>query len=463
MNVRQRVAIGVVIMFVATSSVVQAAESKSLTHAPKRLVLCLDGTWNSGFEQHQRRDGHTVLKPTNPLKLCRGVLPFDASDGRLQVVYYDLGVGALAEYPGTSNRLLRFSDRTLGGAWGAGFEGNVEDALNFLALNFEAGDEVFVFGFSRGAATARAVTEFLQWNGGLPEKEDAYYVPQLFRAYVMAHGAASAQAAELRTINEELQADKRDPINPMRPVTVKYLGVWDTVMALGSRFQSVHDRTSTAGRSFYAGSVPAKCVAHARQALAVDERRYDFRPEIWNNHEPGQTMEQRWFAGVHSNVGGSYGNDGLANLPFHWILNGAIAQGLKVNETFVKHYKPFFGDTIYDSYSTFYRLLDRVRFRTGAGKRRIIDVPLAANADLDASVIRRMQMDPSKLEPSENGKPTPAYRPENVIAFLASKQDLDAYLNSLGITKPLPEDVKRSIDDLRRKGSPASTQPSGGN
>jgi uncharacterized protein (DUF2235 family) len=438
-------------MLMSGGSSLLADQSSPATHLPRRLVLCLDGTWNSGYEQHQRRDGHTVLKPTNPLKLCRAVVPFDESTGRMQITYYDLGVGALAEYPGTSNHLLRISDRTLGGAWGAGFEGNVEDALNFLVLNFEPGDDVFVFGFSRGAAQARAVTEFLQWNHGLPEKEDAYYVPQLFRAYVTSHGAAGAQEKELAVINSERKALKRDPIKEIRPVTVKYLGVWDTVMALGSRFESVHNSTSTAGRSFYAGAVPAKCVEHARQAIAVDERRYDFRPEIWSNHAPDQTMEQRWFAGVHSNVGGSYGNDGLANIPFQWILKGAMEQGLSINEEFVKHYKPFPGDTIYDSYKTFYRVLDGLRFRTGAGKRRLIDVPPEANADLDRSVIVRMQMDIGDLRPAEDRTPAQAYRPENVIAFLASKQDLDGYLKNLGITKPLPDDVKRRIDDLRRK------------
>jgi uncharacterized protein (DUF2235 family) len=70
--------------------------------------------------------------------------------------YYDIGVGSLAQYPGTANRLLYLADKALGGAWGAGFEGNIEDALNFLVLNHREGDEVFIFGFSRGAATALA-------------------------------------------------------------------------------------------------------------------------------------------------------------------------------------------------------------------------------------------------------------------------------------------------------------------
>src|SRR5260370_5868198 len=174
----------------------------------RRLVICLDGTWNSSFSEHMRRDQHgehTVLKPTNTLKTCRAVLPL-AGDGRMQISYYDIGVGALAEYPGTANELLYKFDRLLGGAWAAGFEGNVEDALHFLAVNFQLDDEVFVFGFSRGAAEARAVTQFLDWNGGLPQKKDAYYLPILFRAYVASHGRDNKDAPPPRT-NEQPEPD----------------------------------------------------------------------------------------------------------------------------------------------------------------------------------------------------------------------------------------------------------------
>ena len=85
---------------------------------PDRLILCLDGTWNSTFRTVERDDGTTVLKPSNPLKLARAVLPIDDSRNR-QITYYDSGVGALGLYPGLSNRLLNFADNKLGGAWGA--------------------------------------------------------------------------------------------------------------------------------------------------------------------------------------------------------------------------------------------------------------------------------------------------------------------------------------------------------
>jgi uncharacterized protein (DUF2235 family) len=418
--------------------------------SPKRIVLCLDGTWNSGFEEHRRRDGHTVLKPTNPLKICRAVPPLDPS-GRVQLAYYDIGVGALAEYPGTSNRMLRFLDRFLGGAWGAGFEGNVEDSLNFLVLNYEPGDEVFIFGFSRGAAQARAVAHFLDWSGGLPPKDDAYYLPLLFRRYVILHGGGSIEK-EIAKINEDRSRESRPrpPINPFRPVPIKYLGVWDTVMALGSRFESIHDRTSTAARSFYVQPMPPAGVEHARQALAVDEQRFDFRPEIWAEQRPGRRMEQRWFPGAHSNVGGAYGNDGLANIALHWVKEGAVEQGLVVDDGFLKPYRPFFGDTLYDSYKPMYRLLDRIRFRAKRGQRRL-DLPAAANATVDRSVIQRLLSGPGTLAKNEDGTNAKLYRPRNVIDLLALQPDLDGYVSSLGITQPIPGDVRELVEKARSR------------
>src|SRR5262245_13662500 len=178
---------------------------------PRRLVVCLDGTWNSTYDETERDDGHKVLKPSNVLKLCRAVNPRSSQDQRTQIAYYDIGVGSLAEFPGTSNHLLQRTDKILGGGWGAGFEGNIEDALEFIVLNYEDGDGLFLFGFSRGAATARGVTRFIDWAGGLPRKTDAYYLPRLFREFVLGHGERPA-AETLAAINRE-----RSQESPPRP------------------------------------------------------------------------------------------------------------------------------------------------------------------------------------------------------------------------------------------------------
>lgn len=439
---------------IALATIMTAGETTAQVQAEpvsRRLVLCLDGTWNSAYDKSKRDDGTKVLKPTNTLKVCRAVLPTDAS-GREQIAYYDIGVGSLAEYPGQSNRLLYFFDRVLGGAWGAGFEGNVEDALHFLVLNHQEGDEVFLFGFSRGAATAQAVTRFLDWAGGLPQKEDAYFLPQLFRAYVVAHGAVEQRAPALRQIEESLKRDKRKPLRPFQHVNVKYLGVWDTVMALGSRFQAKGQSTSSRTRSFHAGKAPAACVHHARQALAVDEARLDFRPEIWTEHLPDQNLQQRWFAGVHSNIGGGYVNDGLANIALHWVVEGAMQEGLQTDKEFLAHYRRYPLDSLYSSSSLLYRMLDALRFRTGAGKRRLVGTSASANLTLDASVVKRLRVTPDRLEKGST-RTTKAYRPENVLLFLACQPDLDAYLLSIGLDdlheNPLPDDVRRRIEELR--------------
>lgn len=426
---------------------------------PRRLVLCLDGTWNSTYVQKQRGDGHRVLKPSNVLKLCRSVLPFDAASGREQVTYYDAGVGSMSEFPGTSNSLLQSADKLLGGAFGAGFESNIEEALTFLVHNLQPGDELFVFGFSRGAAEAQGLTRFLDWAGGLPAKGDAYYLPRFFRDYLAGRGAVAATEVR-RAIDAERAAEPRpkEPLAAFQPVDVAFLGLWDTVMALGSRFRAAGASTSTASRSFHVGARPAVCVRHARQALAIDEARYDFRPEVWTGAHPAQTLAQRWFAGVHSNVGGGYVDDGLANLAFHWLLDEAAAQGLAVSDEFAGVYHGYAQDRLYRSESWFYRLLDGMRLRFGRGRRSLLQWPEAANLTLAVSVIHRIQADPAERKP--NGELRfpdlrQAYRPENVLRFLACQGDLDAYLAGLGLADPgervLPADVLARLEVLRKE------------
>ncbi|HEX3129927.1 MAG TPA: DUF2235 domain-containing protein [Thermoanaerobaculia bacterium] len=417
---------------------------------PRRLVLCLDGTWNSTYTWGKRSNAPGVLKPSNVLKLCRAVEPRSA-DGREQIAYYDIGVGALAKYPGTANRLLHLADKVLGGGWAAGFEANIEDALHFLTLNHQPGDEVFIFGFSRGAATARALTRFLAWAGGLPRKSDAYYLPLLFRAYIDSKGTRPC-AEVLGGINDLRKSQKRPPLEPFQTINVEYLGVWDTVMALGARFKATGAGTSTASKTFHLDSQPAPCVKHARQALAIDEMRYDFRPEIWTGHEPHQVLEQRWFAGVHSNVGGGYVNDGLANVAFRWILRGAETHGLKMDDRFVGHYRGFPQDRLYRSENIVYRALDALRWRFGRGKRKLADPqrPAGANLSLSPSVIHRIAADPEKFQETMDGKP---YRPENVLLFLASQPDLNQYLAQIEpdpVKRQLPAEVLARIDQLRK-------------
>ena len=278
----------------APSPVEAKRRGKPVSHASKRIAICLDGTWNNTFTKVKRDDGTEVLKPSNTLKMSRSILPHDAN-GVSQVTYYDSGVGALGTYAGLSNRIVGFVDSKMGGAFGAGFEANIEHAVTFLVDNYVPGDQVYVFGFSRGASEARGFTNFISWLGGIPTKEDAYFVPLFFRKYLDTGGEADPKSV----VTEGKRSRTRKPIVP---VEIELLGVWDTVMALGSRFRS-GESTSVKERSFHTQDRPPACVKHARHALAVDEARYDFRPEIWTGIHEGQTIEQRWFPGVHSERG----------------------------------------------------------------------------------------------------------------------------------------------------------------
>lgn len=384
----------------------------------KRLVLCLDGTWQNTYKPKKRDDGSKVLKPSNVLKMSRSVKAHDEESGCEQVTFYDPGVGALVQYPGLSNKILTFVDSKLGGAWGAGFESNVEEAFRFLVHNYSEGDQVFLFGFSRGAAEARALTRFIDWLGGIPTKLDAYFSPLFLRHYIVTRG--KGDPAEVVT------ASGKRPSNPLTQINIELLGVWDTVMALGSRF-GASKGTSEISRSFHVGPRPAACVNHARQALAIDEKRYDFRPEVWRESGQDQSLEQRWFAGCHANVGGGYVHDGVANVPFRWLLDEARKFGLNADKDYFKHYNPYLQDRLYDSMSNFYKVLEAVRFKRNKGKRGLLGYPSSANLSVDSSAIKRMcsqKKDHERLEP---------YRPENLIIFLAAQPDLDEYLEKIGI------------------------------
>lgn len=409
--------------------------------AKRRLVLCLDGTWNSTFDKTRTHEGTFVLKPTNVLKLCRSVRSV-ARDGVSQLIFYVTGVGSVPRYPGAANAIYSTTDRYLGGIWGAGFESNVEAALDFLNMNYRDGDEVYIFGFSRGAATARGVTQFLGWARGLPTREDAYYLPLLFRHFIEVRGTGGPDAW-IAQVNAERSAEStsRKPLQTFNNIPVTYLGVWDTVMALGSRFEATGVKNATVSQSFYVDEQPAEPVAVARQALAIDERRFDFRPEIWSRARPGQDMVQRWFPGVHSNVGGGYRHDGLANGALRWLVAGAVDEGLDINEAFLANYRPYPQDKLYDSYSLGMGVMDAVRFRLGDGVRTLSGRPASANLSVDRSAVVRLLSDPKAMNksgeprfPRMDGK---AYRPENLLEFLACSPEA-------------AEQVQRGGDDVQR-------------
>ena len=297
-----------------------------------RFVVCLDGTWNNASREIERKDGSLVYRPTNVLKIARATMRHD-SENNPQITYYNAGVGGMNRAPDTGARIVRWVDNTVGGGWGAGFEVNIEEAYTFLANNYTKGDEIFIFGFSRGAAQARSLCALIEWFGGLPTKNDVYYLPRILTRYLRTRGKPDSP-----TLWDELNArrDERDSphLDPIQPANVVFLGVWDTVLALGSRFLA-GGGTTRKEKQFHTPAEPPANVKHVRHAIAIDEARHDFQPEVFVEDAGHKSLQQRWFAGVHSNVGGGLRWDGLANCALRWIAEEAASFGLEMREDFL--------------------------------------------------------------------------------------------------------------------------------
>jgi uncharacterized protein (DUF2235 family) len=258
---------------------------------PRRLVVCCDGTWNSA-------DGGEAA--TNVVRMARCVKP-TASNGAAQIVYYHPGVG-------TGNGL----DRLIGGATGAGLARNVRDAYAFIVNNYVAGDEIFLFGFSRGAYTARSISGLIDTIGLLDERDmggflDAWAFYRMPDEQKKKHRAAFEQRFPGRATN----------------VPIRCIGVWDTVGSLGIPANRLLGRLKFCRANYRFLSVKlCPAVEHAFQALAIDEQRQAFAPAVWQRDPtapPDQVVRQVWFAGVHSDIGGGYAEHGAADLSFLWM------------------------------------------------------------------------------------------------------------------------------------------------
>jgi len=251
------------------------------------LIVCCDGTWNTPDQGGG---------PTNVTKMTRALLP-QAPDGTAQLVYYDQGVGT------TGGRL----DRFVGGTLGVGLGQNVREAYRFLALNWEPGDRIAMFGFSRGAYTVRSLAG-LVGLAGLLRKGDLDRMNEVWRYY--------------RTKPQDRRPDAMNPAwFAGRHPGVDLLGVWDTVGALGIPGNLLR-KVGQQWHQFHDVKL-GPSVVRGYQALAVDERRRSFVPAIWDTSAaaPEQDVRQAWFPGAHSNVGGGYPDAVLSDQAFLWMVD----------------------------------------------------------------------------------------------------------------------------------------------
>lgn len=313
----------------------------------KRIVICADGTWNIRDQVDEKTQKR---RPTNVTKLARAVLPRDVN-GIDQVVVYCDGVGT-----------GRGMDKLTGGAFGRGVEDNVRDLYRAIVYNYVPGDELFFFGFSRGAFTVRTLAGFMNF-AGLVEKDDDYFVPDLYACYEEQQG----QGTEMWSKAHRHIRDKRECPE------IKMIGVWDTVGALGA--PGFLGQWFNKSKYKYHDVGLNASIRNAFHALAIDERRKPFAPNLWQTPDAWTgVLEQVWFAGVHSNIGGGYAPDGLANVALHWMVENATQLGLATDATYLGHFTPRYDSFLADSMTFAYRALgtfDRPVCRMARGNETI--------------------------------------------------------------------------------------------
>lgn len=305
----------------------------------KKLVICMDGTWNEPEEVSS--SARYKNEPTNVVKVVRGVKPRDAN-GVVQIAYYHTGVGTDAG----------FYDKWVGGALGVGLSKDVQEAYRFVANNFLEGDRLYIFGFSRGAFAARSLAGFIGAVGLLNKKRLAW-LPEAYKVY-------RTPPHQRQNSPHKQKLDKLN-IESLTDIPIHFVGVWDTVGALGSPTPLLN-RLSKRWVGFHDTEL-GKGVKHAYHALAIDERRRPFKPDLWTAMgDENQVVEQAWFAGVHSNVGGSYKNKVLSDITLKWMVERAEECGLE----FKQHLRdlspsPVAEGRVENSFSGAYRALQLLR------------------------------------------------------------------------------------------------------
>ena len=299
----------------------------------KNIVIFSDGTGQEGGLKHEGENKGN----TNIHKI------FSMLEDRTnsQVAFYDQGLGT---------GLRKIS----GSIFGAGISKNILECYQFISDQYQVGDRIFLFGFSRGATTVRSLAGFIALFGILPHSrpEVAKWAYDIYKE--------SDPETRKKAALEFLQRNNTVYCN------IEFVGVWDTVSALGVPSRSANafgHKNPLSGTMFHDLKIPY-CVHHAYHAMAIDEQRTIFKPELWKtnfegNSEPRvippdlrnipmdefdkwfndhkapntkdieQTVKQVWFCGVHTDVGGGYKSQGLSDIPLGWMLGRAKEHGLK--------------------------------------------------------------------------------------------------------------------------------------
>jgi len=359
----------------------------------KRLAIFLDGTWN------------TLGNNTNVWRLRSLCDPLAVG----QMVHYGQGVGT------------RPGEKVRGGVGGYGLDDEILDAYAWLVQAYDPGDDIFMFGFSRGAYAARSLSGLVAKCGVL-KPGAPLSIEQLYARYRRADG---------RTIRALMAADAAPPadleerwiLGHSVAADIKFVGVWDTVGSVGNPLTSLRSRLA---RYRFLDTHLRKANAHAFHAVALDEHRKAFEPTFWTVTTPNgapptsgrslDEVEQRWFVGAHANVGGGYPSDILAQAPLRWLMEKASLHGLVFRDRLTTD-EPDPNAAIADSYADFTpRWLRPVskRFQRPVGPPASVGTKFTTsriNETIDGSVFDRW-------------RDNPGYRPAG-LAFWAARLGLN--------------------------------------
>ncbi|MBT9373279.1 DUF2235 domain-containing protein [Rhizobium sp. CSW-27] len=281
------------------------------------LLIFSDGTWNTPDQM----DGG-LPAPTNVVKLRNAVAPL-ARDGSRQRVYYHTGVGTEGGW----------WSRIAGGGLGHGLDRNIMSAYAWACRTYQPGAKIWLFGFSRGAYTVRSLGGMIARCGLLDPQaseltsEKAFWdaVEDLFNIY-----RQPADKAPPVVASDELHFHDRSQGQATKEsIPIHFIGVWDTVGALGvPDDMALLDLLDDPRRHEFHDTTLSPIVKNARHALAIDERRQSFTPTLWTGVEDKPDVKQIWFPGVHGDVGGGYGRSGLSDNALAWMMDEAEDCGL---------------------------------------------------------------------------------------------------------------------------------------
>lgn len=334
----------------------------------QRLVLLFDGTWNDPEDL------------TNVYRISRRIHDYD--DDVRQIFFYDAGVG--------TSKLERFR----GGVFGYGLSKHLQRGYDWLARHYADGDEIWIFGFSRGAYTARSLVGLIRKCGllhivrpSLLDKAESIYRDK----------SLSPDSSACIGFRESFSRNPR----------VYFIGVWDTVGTLGVPGTILSER----GKYSWHDTELSSIVDYAYHAVALDEHRAAYDVPLWTSSNgmmkpKNMEVEQRWFIGAHANVGGGYDSKNLlADIPLQWIMEKASNAGLKLDQfnaasgAWKTNPRDSFGEFLNGAYALFRKITKPGDGRHFRSFSKGINGELAVNVSVDPSVWMRWEDPNFKYRP----------------------------------------------------------------